>query len=115
MSHLVPCSSTLGFPLHFSFSYLLPFIPFLLLLSLSQIGFVGQDPLLFSGSIMDNLLLGSPNATREQVMEASRLCLADEFICKLPKGYETPLGGQGLDMLSGGALMMMMFCCVVTP
>ncbi|WP_051003540.1 ABC transporter ATP-binding protein [Cupriavidus sp. BIS7] len=60
-----------------------------------------QDVVLFPGTILDNLRLGAPHATREHVMAAARLAQAHAFIEKLPMGYDTELGDQGV-ALSGG-------------
>jgi ATP-binding cassette subfamily B protein len=67
----------------------------------SRIGLVAQDPFLFNGSIRENIALGCPGATLEEVMEAARAAGLDEFIAGLPEGYETALGDRGAN-LSGG-------------
>jgi ATP-binding cassette subfamily B protein len=56
---------------------------------------------LFSWSVRDNIAYGRPDAADEQVREAARRAHADEFIDKLPQGYDTPVGSRGL-ALSGG-------------
>jgi ATP-binding cassette subfamily B protein len=56
---------------------------------------------LFSWSVRDNIAYGRPDAADEQVREAARRAHADEFIEKLPQGYDTPVGSRGLG-LSGG-------------
>ncbi|EJN03802.1 type I secretion system permease/ATPase [Herbaspirillum sp. YR522] len=66
-----------------------------------QIGVVQQDNVLFSRSIRDNIALGEPGATLEQVVRAARLAGADQFILDLPEGYDTMVGEQG-SSLSGG-------------
>ncbi len=66
-----------------------------------QIAVVLQDPLLFSGSIEDNIRYGKLDATPEQVLGAAKAANAHDFISALPKGYETPLGERGAQ-LSGG-------------
>ena len=66
-----------------------------------QIGYVLQDTVLFRGTILDNIAFGRPNATREEIVEAARLANADEFISKMPKGYDTMVGERG-STLSGG-------------
>jgi subfamily B ATP-binding cassette protein MsbA len=66
-----------------------------------MIGFVGQETFLFHESIYHNLWLGNPSATREQVEAAAAMAGADEFIERLPEGYETVIGDRGV-MLSGG-------------
>ncbi|MDQ3891679.1 MAG: ABC transporter ATP-binding protein/permease [Actinomycetota bacterium] len=67
----------------------------------SQIGIVMQSPLLFSGSVRDNIAYGRPNATPEEVEAAARAARADEFIQGLPEGYVTVIGERGIG-LSGG-------------
>jgi ATP-binding cassette subfamily B protein len=66
-----------------------------------QIGVVDQDTFLFGGTIRENIGIAYPSASLEEIMEASRLAGADEFIQKLPMGYETQIG-EGGGMLSGG-------------
>ncbi|HBA62514.1 MAG TPA: ABC transporter [Lachnospiraceae bacterium] len=65
------------------------------------IAVVPQKPLLFSGTIAENLRWGDENASAEQIHTAVRISCADEFINKLPEGYETQLGQGGVN-LSGG-------------
>ena len=67
----------------------------------SRIGIVNQDPFLFSTSITENIRLGRPEATDEQVREAAKAAQADEFIEALPEGYATVIGERGFT-LSGG-------------
>jgi subfamily B ATP-binding cassette protein MsbA len=67
----------------------------------SQIGFVLQDTVLFFGSIRDNIAYGRPDATEEEIIEAARLAHADEFINKMPHGFDTLVGERGVT-LSGG-------------
>lgn len=62
---------------------------------------VPQNPALFHGTIADNICYARPEASDTAMVEAARIAHADEFIRKLPKGYETPLGDTGLG-LSGG-------------
>lgn len=66
-----------------------------------RIGIVTQDPVLFSGTILSNILYGMPNATREQAVEAAMRANAHDFISAMPEGYETEVGERGLK-LSGG-------------
>jgi subfamily B ATP-binding cassette protein MsbA len=66
-----------------------------------QIGYVLQDTVLFRGTIYDNIAFGNPDATKEEVMTAAKMANADEFISKMPKGYETQVGERG-STLSGG-------------
>ena len=65
------------------------------------IGFVSQTPILFTGSIKENLLLGNPNATDEDIVKACTLSGIINFINKLEKGFETILFERGAQ-LSGG-------------
>ncbi|MCL7942726.1 ABC transporter transmembrane domain-containing protein [Marinobacter sp. ATCH36] len=62
---------------------------------------VPQNPALFHGTIADNIRYARPDASDEAMVQAARIAHADEFIRKLPQGYETPLGDTGLG-LSGG-------------
>ncbi|MEB3295391.1 MAG: peptidase domain-containing ABC transporter [Synechococcales bacterium] len=66
-----------------------------------QIGIVPQDPLLFEGSIQENIALNNPNATPEDIIEAAKIAVAHEFIMDLPNGYNTRVGERGAS-LSGG-------------
>ncbi|HVT34353.1 MAG TPA: ATP-binding cassette domain-containing protein, partial [Nevskiaceae bacterium] len=66
-----------------------------------HIGIVPQDAVIFSADAMENIRYGNAQASDEQVMEAARMALADEFIARLPQGYKTFLGERGL-RLSGG-------------
>jgi ABC-type multidrug transport system fused ATPase/permease subunit len=65
------------------------------------VGVVNQDPFLFSASIAENIRLGNPAASDEQVREAATRAQADTFVSALPEGYETVIGERGLT-LSGG-------------
>lgn len=66
-----------------------------------HLGYVSQEAFLFSGTVAENIQLGSPNATRTQVEEAARVAGAAEFIDQLPQRYDTLIGERGLK-LSGG-------------
>ncbi len=66
-----------------------------------QLGVVIQETFLFSGSILDNIRYGNPNASLEEVIEASKAAKAHDFIVKKPFGYDTKLGNKGFG-LSGG-------------
>ena len=66
-----------------------------------QLGVVPQEPLLFAGSIFENVSYGFPQRSRSEVEEALRLAAADEWIGSLPQGLDTPIGEWGR-MLSGG-------------
>ena len=65
------------------------------------VSFVTQDNFLFSRSIMENIRLGKPDATDEEVIQAAKAACCDEFIRKLPDGYNTSAGEAG-KRLSGG-------------
>ncbi len=65
------------------------------------IGIVQQDVYLFSGTAAENIAYGKENATRKEIETAARLAGADEFISKLPNGYDTYVGERGVK-LSGG-------------
>ncbi len=67
----------------------------------SQMALVPQDILLFGGTIYENIAYGKPDATREEVMEASRKANAFDFITSFPEGFETVVGERGIK-LSGG-------------
>lgn len=67
----------------------------------NQFGIVLQDPVLFSATIAENIAYGRPGASEAEIVEAARLANADEFISKLPDGYETMVGERGM-RLSGG-------------
>ncbi|MBQ7037537.1 MAG: ABC transporter ATP-binding protein [Clostridia bacterium] len=67
----------------------------------NAIGVVQQDVYLFSGTVLDNILYGRPDATLDEVKEAARLAGAAEFIDALPQGYDTYVGERGVK-LSGG-------------
>jgi len=67
----------------------------------AAIGLVMEDSFLFSATVGANIAYGRPDATREQIVAAAKAAQADEFIARLPKGYDTMVGEQGLT-LSGG-------------
>jgi subfamily B ATP-binding cassette protein MsbA len=66
-----------------------------------QISLVLQDALLFSGTVRENIAFGRPDATDEEVAEAAAKANANEFIQRLPQGYDTPIAERGAT-LSGG-------------
>ena len=66
-----------------------------------QISVVLQEPLLFSGTIAENIRYGRLEATMEQIVEAAKAANAHDFIARLPQGYETEIGERGAQ-LSGG-------------
>ena len=67
----------------------------------SAVAVTGDDPFLFSTTVHENIAYARPAATRAEVQEAARLAQADEFIERLPEGYDTRVGERGLS-LSGG-------------
>ena len=74
----------------------------------SAIGYVLQTPHLFSGTVRENLLMGNPNATEEQIMEAIHMVSADEVIAHLENGLDTDVG-EGGDLLSTGEKQLISF------
>ncbi|MFB9120541.1 ABC transporter ATP-binding protein [Bergeyella porcorum] len=74
-------------------------------LSLEQyrnlLGMVTQESVLFNDSVYNNILMGKPDATREEVISAAKVANADAFISQLPEGYDTTIGDDG-NKLSGG-------------
>uniref|UniRef100_A0A672NWG9 ABC-type antigen peptide transporter n=1 Tax=Sinocyclocheilus grahami TaxID=75366 RepID=A0A672NWG9_SINGR len=67
----------------------------------SKIAMVGQEPVLFSGTVRDNIAYGLPSCSMERVKEAASKANAHAFICKLENGYDTDVGERG-NLLSGG-------------
>lgn len=67
----------------------------------AQIGIVLQDNILFSDSVKQNILMGRPDATDEEVIAAAKAANAHDFIMTLPEGYDTKVGERGVK-LSGG-------------
>jgi subfamily B ATP-binding cassette protein MsbA len=68
---------------------------------LDHVAVVTQEPFLFDATIAENIRYGRPDASDQEVCDAAAAASADEFIEKLPKGYDTPVGEFGL-RLSGG-------------
>ena len=66
-----------------------------------KIGMVLQDNILFSGSVKENILMGNPEASMEQIVQAAKEANAHDFIMQLPYGYDTEIGERGVK-LSGG-------------
>ena len=66
-----------------------------------QISFVLQETLLFRATVAENIAYGKPNATHEEIVRAAKLANADEFIDRMPDGYDTMIGERGVT-LSGG-------------
>jgi ABC-type bacteriocin/lantibiotic exporter with double-glycine peptidase domain len=66
-----------------------------------RIGYVGQSTRLLSGTVMDNLCYGNPEASENQVHRATEAVGIHEFICSLPAGYETVIGENGVNLSEG--------------
>ncbi len=66
-----------------------------------QIGIVPQDPYLFSGSIEDNIRYGRIEANHEEVIEAAKAAGVHDFITRLERGYDTPVGERGGNLSAG--------------
>ena len=67
----------------------------------NQISYVAQEQFLFNTSLYENILIGRPTATREEVLDATRRAQCDEFLARFPKGIDTMAGDSG-KQLSGG-------------
>jgi ATP-binding cassette subfamily B (MDR/TAP) protein 1 len=67
----------------------------------NHISMVSQEPVLFGGTIADNIAMGKPNATRAEVEDAAKKANAHAFIMQFPNGYETSVGDRGVQV-SGG-------------
>ncbi len=67
----------------------------------SQIGIVSQEPLLFEGTIQDNIAINYPDATADEIIQVAKIAVAHDFIMTLPNGYNTRVGERGSN-LSGG-------------
>ncbi len=74
----------------------------------SQLGIVLQDPFLFSGTIADNIRYGRLDASDEEIVIAAKAVGAHEFINRLPDGYESDVGEDGVN-LSGGQRQLVSF------
>ncbi len=70
---------------------------------MDTVAFVFQDNFLFKMSILDNIRMGRPDASREEVIAAAKAAQCDEFVQKLPKGYDTVFGKDGAHF-SGGEI-----------
>jgi len=67
----------------------------------NQIAYVLQETVLFRGTVAENIAYGRGSATRDEIVKAAKLANAEEFIAKMPQGYDTMVGDRG-DTLSGG-------------
>jgi ATP-binding cassette, subfamily B, bacterial MsbA len=77
-----------------------------------QIGYVGQDVRLFTGSIRENIAFGKPGATEAEIMAAARAAHAHDFIMSFPLGYDSPVGEHGT-RLSGGQRQRIAIACAL--
>jgi subfamily B ATP-binding cassette protein MsbA len=66
-----------------------------------QIAYVGQDVFLFRGSVRDNIAVGRPGASEDQIVAAAKAAHAHDFIMAFPLGYDTPVGEHGLQVAGG--------------
>ncbi|MFN2269414.1 MAG: ABC transporter ATP-binding protein [Anaerolineae bacterium] len=66
-----------------------------------RIGYVSQSTLLLSGTILDNLCYGNPDAAQAQVEQACRTAGIHDFVASLPEGYESPVGERGVNLSEG--------------
>ena len=78
----------------------------------SSIGYVLQTPHLFSGTVRENLLMGNPNATEEQLWDALKIISAEDVVNRLEKGLDTDVG-EGGDLLSTGEKQLISFARAV--
>lgn len=77
-----------------------------------EVAYVSQELFLFNRSILENIRVGKPDATDEEVKEAARLAQCEDFILQLPEGYDTPAGLAG-SKLSGGQRQRIAFARVL--
>ena len=66
-----------------------------------RFAYVEQEPIIFAGTIAENIRFGKPDASQADVVAAAKAALVDDFVADLPKGYDTMVGERGV-MLSGG-------------
>ena len=66
-----------------------------------MISVVSQEPFLFNGSVRENIAFGSPDATESQIRDAATAAAANQFIARLPQGYETTVGERGVRLSVG--------------
>ncbi|MBQ9613759.1 MAG: ATP-binding cassette domain-containing protein, partial [Lachnospiraceae bacterium] len=77
-----------------------------------EVAYVSQELFLFNRSILENIRVGKPDASDEEVKEAARLAKCEDFILQLPEGYDTPAGLAG-SKLSGGQRQRIAFARVL--
>ena len=78
-----------------------------------SVGVVLQDTNLFSGTIMENIRYGRLDATDEECIAAAKMCNADSFIERMPKGYETMLSANGANLSQGQRQLLNIARCAV--
>lgn len=69
---------------------------------LASVGVVFQENILLSDTIFNNILIGNPNASYDDVVEASKIACCHDFIASLPEGYNTKVAEGGTSLFSGG-------------
>lgn len=79
-----------------------------------HVAVVLQDPFLFSGTIAENIAFGKPEAAREEIAAAARAVFADQFIIKLPLGYDTPVSEGGRSLSQGQRQLLSFARAVLT-
>ena len=67
----------------------------------SHIGVVNQEPVLFGKSILENIALGNPDATRAEIEAAAKAANAYDFVTRLPAGFDTLVGARGTQVPYG--------------
>ncbi|HTY81763.1 MAG TPA: ABC transporter ATP-binding protein, partial [Dehalococcoidales bacterium] len=79
-----------------------------------QIGIVPQDPILFYGTVEDNIKYGKKDATREEVIEVAKLVGAHNFISRLKQGYDSPVGQRGGNLSAGQRQLICLARAILT-
>ncbi len=79
-----------------------------------QIGIVPQDPILFSGTIEDNIKYGKKDATREEVIDVAKMVGAHNFISRLKQGYDSPVGQRGGSLSAGQRQLICLARAILT-
>jgi ATP-binding cassette, subfamily B, bacterial len=67
----------------------------------THIGFVAQEPIIFSGTVFDNIRYGKPEASFEEIQKAAEAAMVVEFMDRLPKGFYTQIGKKGVSLSTG--------------
>jgi ATP-binding cassette subfamily B protein len=79
----------------------------------SRIGLVAQEPFIFNGTLRENIALGRPGATLEEITAAARVAGLEEFIMQLPERYETLIGERGANVSGGQRQRLAIARCLV--